>query len=171
MASQRDDDVTPHLEMSKKWKKAFEEIFFVFSPDKWKLGPTDTDMPKGWQQFKDSAKVKFLCKSCDNSWTSMAGRIIFWFKKIEESERKEETKTTTEAVKEDGEDSSGASVKDTKNPPVCTYMLLVHFIFHTSVFYTGFAVLVLVKRIVASALRVKLNCPSGKDMLICVLVI
>lgn len=122
MASQLDDDdVTPHLEMSKKWKKAFEEIFVVFSPDKWKLGPTDTDMPKGWQQFKDSAKVKFLCKSCDNSWTSMAGRIIFWFKKIEESERKEETKTTTEAVKEDGEDSSGASVKDTKNPPVCTY--------------------------------------------------
>lgn len=123
MASQLDDDdVTPHLEMSKKWKKAFEEIFVVFSRDKWKLGPTDTDMPKGWQQFKDSAKVKFLCKSCDNSWTSMAGRIIFWFKKIEESERKEETKTTTtEAVKEDGEDSSGASVKDTKNPLVCTY--------------------------------------------------
>ena len=170
MASQRDDDVTPHLEMSKEWEIAFKEIFIVFSPDKWKLAPTDIGMPGGWRQFKDSAKVKFLC-TCGNSWTSMAGRIIFWFKKIEESQERKEEAKTNEAVKEDGEDSSGASVKDTKNPPVCTYMLLVHFIFHTSVFYTGFAVLVLVKRIVASALRVKLNCPSGKDMLICVLVI
>lgn len=123
MASRRDDDdETPHLEMSKKWKEAFEEIFKVFSPDKWKLGPTDTDMPRGWRQFKDSAKVKFLC-ACGNSWTSMAGRIIFWFKKIEESERKEEAKTNEakggNGRKEEGEDSGSTSTKDTKNIPVC----------------------------------------------------
>lgn len=136
MASQLDDD-TPHLGMSKQWKKAFEEIFIVFSPDKWKLAPTDSDMPEGWREFKDSAKVKFLC-TCGNSWTSMAGRIIFWFKKIEESERKEEVKTIEEKrenedVKEDGEDSGSASIKDMRNLPVCTYILLEHLIFKTSV--------------------------------------
>ena len=134
MASRlNDDDDTPHLEMSKKWKKAFEEIFVVFSPDKWKLGPTDRDMPRGWRQFNDSAKVKFLC-ACGNSWTSMAGRIIFWFKKIEESEKKEEA-TTTEAKgkneKEEGEDSGSTSIKDTKNRSVCMYILLERLIFNT----------------------------------------
>ena len=137
MASRlNDDDDTPHLEMSKKWKKAFEEIFIVFSPDKWKLGPTDTDMPRGWRQFKDSAKVKFLCE-CGNSWTSMAGRIIFWFKKIEESERKEEAKVNKakgENGKEEGEDSGSTSTKDA----VCMYILLERLILTLSVYCTLF---------------------------------
>ena len=137
MASPLDhDDDAPHLEMSKQWKKAFEEIFVVFSPDKWKLAPTDTGMPKPeWREFKDSAKVKFLC-TCGNSWTSMAGRIIFWYKKIEESERKEEPKTKDAKggnVKEDGEDTGSASIEDTKNLSVCTYILLKHLICNTSV--------------------------------------
>lgn len=65
--------------------------------------------------------MKFFCKLCDNSWIFMVGRIIFWFKKIEESERKEEMKIIIEVVKEDGEDFSGVLVKDMKNFLVCMY--------------------------------------------------
>lgn len=65
--------------------------------------------------------MKFFCKLCDNSWIFMVGRIIFWFKKIEESERKEEMKIIIEVVKEDGEDFIGVLVKDMKNFLVCMY--------------------------------------------------
>lgn len=75
------DDETPHLNMAQHWHEMFDQIFVDFNPDKWKLEPTNVPMPQGWRTFKDSAKVKFVC-DCGNSWTSMNGRVIFWFNKI-----------------------------------------------------------------------------------------
>ena len=80
MGSLSNDD-TPHLNMIQYWHETFEQIFEDFSPDEWRLEPTNEPMPKGWRTFKDSAKVKFAC-DCDNCWTSMKGVVIFWFKKI-----------------------------------------------------------------------------------------
>ena len=75
------------------WHTTFDDIFKDFSPDEWTLEPTDRPMPKDWGQYKDSAKVKFICGDCDRSWTSMNGRVIFWYKKIDEKEEKKESKT------------------------------------------------------------------------------
>ncbi|KAJ7393235.1 Zinc-binding domain [Desmophyllum pertusum] len=113
MASGFDDD-TP---LSKHWHETFDEIFQAFSPDEWKLEPTDRNMPTEWRRFKDGAKVMFIC-DCGNSWTSMRGIVIFWFNKIGESERKEEVKTNAETEKnnegKDGEHCEGeASSKNT----------------------------------------------------------
>lgn len=83
MASGSDDDVTPDLRMSAYWHKTFEQIFQDFSQDEWRLEPTKDAKPQEWRRFKDAAKVKFDCE-CGNSWTSMRGVVIFWFKKIEE---------------------------------------------------------------------------------------
>ena len=80
MGSLSNDDA-PHLNMIQYWHETFEQIFEDFSPDEWRLEPTNEPMPKGWRTFKDSAKVKFAC-DCDNSWTSMKGVVIFWFNKI-----------------------------------------------------------------------------------------
>ncbi|GAB6033071.1 hypothetical protein CHUAL_012686 [Chamberlinius hualienensis] len=32
-----------------------------------------------WQTFLDSAKVRFCCQECGHGWTSMKGRVAFWF--------------------------------------------------------------------------------------------
>ena len=82
MGSRSDGDVTPHLNLREYWHETFEQIFQDFSPDEWSLEPTRDGMPQEWQRFKDSAKVKFLCQ-CGNSWTSMKGIVIFWFKKTD----------------------------------------------------------------------------------------
>ncbi|CAD5122785.1 unnamed protein product [Dimorphilus gyrociliatus] len=29
--------------------------------------------------FRDSAKVRFNCQRCGHGWTSMKGRVVFWF--------------------------------------------------------------------------------------------
>ncbi|XP_078373161.1 receptor-transporting protein 3-like [Oculina patagonica] len=119
MAS-RFDDVTPHLNLKEHWHTTFDEMFQAFSPDEWTLEPTKTNMPKKWRQFKDGAKVKFGCE-CGNSWTSMAGRVIFWFKKIDESERRKEVQANGKKGKNEGKDgedrndSGNASTKETRN--------------------------------------------------------
>ena len=119
MATQ-DDDVTPHLNMREFWHATFDEVFQAFSPDEWTLEPTDSDMPGAWKRFKDGAKVKFRCE-CGNSWTSMAGRIIFWYKKIDEKDNKKELKTKGEKGKnnegnngEQSEESGTAANKRNK---------------------------------------------------------
>lgn len=133
MASGFDDD-TP---LSKHWHETFDEIFQAFSPDEWKLEPTDRNMPTEWRRFKDGAKVMFIC-DCGNSWTSMRGIVIFWFNKIGESERKEEVKTNAETEKnnegKDGEHCEDeASSKNTIHQ--CTYdeLFIQHLIFNSSV--------------------------------------
>ncbi len=123
MASRFDDD-TPHLNLSKHWHRKFDEIFQAFSPDEWTLEPTDNSMPEGWRRFKDGAKVKFRCNECGRGWTSMAGTIIFWFKKIGESEGRKEVKANGEKGKnnegkdEDRKDSGNALTKETRK--LCT---------------------------------------------------
>ena len=88
MASGSDDDVNPHLGLKAHWHETFEQIFQDFSQDEWRLEPTKNAKPQEWGKFTDAAKVKFVCKQCDNSWTSMRGVVIFWFKKIGEGERR-----------------------------------------------------------------------------------
>lgn len=87
MASRSDDDVNPHLGLKAHWHKTFEQIFQDFSQDEWRLEPTNDAMPQEWRRFKDAAKVKFVCE-CGNSWTSMRGVVIFWYKKIGKGERR-----------------------------------------------------------------------------------
>ncbi|XP_058947698.2 receptor-transporting protein 3-like [Pocillopora verrucosa] len=99
MAS-RGDGVTPQLKLSEFWHATFDRIFQVFRPDEWTLEPTDRGMLRDWRQFKDSAKVKFLC-DCGNSWTSMMGRIIFWYKRSDEKNNKKELKTEEEKCTSD----------------------------------------------------------------------
>lgn len=82
-----DNDDTPHLELKSYWHQSFKRIFQDFSPDEWTLEPTETPL-EGSTKFPDSAKVKFDCE-CGNSWTSMNGQVIFWFKKIGTESRRE----------------------------------------------------------------------------------
>ena len=119
MGSRTEDDVTPHLNMAEYWREAFEQTFQDFSPDKWKLGPTKDAMSQEWRRFKDRAKVKFLCEECGHRWTSMGGTIIFWFRKIDEKEKRE-------VVKREQDDSEGskAATKSSKTENVCMYRLL-----------------------------------------------
>ena len=121
------DDIAPHLNLREHWHREFDEIFQDFLPDEWSLEPTNDNMPEaeGWQSFKDGAKVKFRCE-CGNSWTSMAGIIIFWFKKIEDSERKKEVKKNGDNGEskegKNGEarkDSGNASANGTRNHCTC----------------------------------------------------
>lgn len=117
------NDAAPDLKpMSKQWHETFNQIFKGFSPDKWTLEPTGAPMPQGWRSFKDSAKVKFLCKSCGNSWTSMRGVVIFWFNKISDKPEGKEEKD-----QDDSKDSeTGAS--RCENGKVCMYLQLIYFL-------------------------------------------
>ncbi|XP_067946445.1 uncharacterized protein [Watersipora subatra] len=62
------------------WHGEFNRLFQSFLPTRWQLKPTFA-LPKGnkWTMFKDSAKVRFLCQECLHGWTSMKGRVVFWF--------------------------------------------------------------------------------------------
>ena len=111
MGSLSNDD-TPHLNMIQYWHETFEQIFEDFSPDEWRLEPTNKPMPKGWRTFKDSAKVKFAC-DCDNSWTSMKGVVIFWFNKIGDKPEVKQEKDQGDS----GDSEAGASRRE--NGSVC----------------------------------------------------
>ncbi|XP_068700219.1 receptor-transporting protein 4-like [Montipora foliosa] len=88
MAPQSDDDVPSHP-LKAHWHDTFERVFQIFLPDEWRLEPTNDGMSREWKQFRDSAKVKFICKGCRNSWTSMRGVVMFWFKKIDRTDRRD----------------------------------------------------------------------------------
>ncbi|XP_075266286.1 uncharacterized protein LOC142358673 isoform X2 [Convolutriloba macropyga] len=63
------------------WKLEFLKYFQRFLGDTWflcKCSEKDP-VPERWRRFRDSAKVRFCCESCSNGWTSMKGRIVFWF--------------------------------------------------------------------------------------------
>ena len=104
MAS-RGDNATPQLKLSQFWHTTFDDIFQVFNPDEWTLEPTDKEMPGDWRKFRDRAKVKFLC-DCNNSWTSMMGRIIFWYKKSDEKDNKKELKTEEKGQKDEPKETN-----------------------------------------------------------------
>jgi hypothetical protein len=63
------------------WHGEYERLFAQYYPHRWHLMPT-LKAPENlsqWRTFKDSAKVRFQCSSCGHGWTSMKGRVTFWY--------------------------------------------------------------------------------------------
>ncbi|XP_070207863.1 receptor-transporting protein 3-like isoform X1 [Littorina saxatilis] len=71
--------VSPSASMELVWHGEFERLFSQYFPHSWFLLPTFYAPSERWQIFKDSAKVRFSCGECGHGWTSMKGRVIFWF--------------------------------------------------------------------------------------------
>ncbi|KAL8582676.1 hypothetical protein ACOMHN_050419 [Nucella lapillus] len=61
------------------WHGEYDRLFRQYYPHTWYLVPTFYPPTDRWQIFKDSAKVRFSCAECGHGWTSMKGRVIFWF--------------------------------------------------------------------------------------------
>lgn len=61
------------------WHGEFDRLFSQYFPHMWCLVPTFYPPGDSWRTFKDSAKVRFSCQDCGHGWTSMKGRVIFWF--------------------------------------------------------------------------------------------
>ncbi|XP_052759858.1 receptor-transporting protein 3-like isoform X2 [Mya arenaria] len=61
------------------WHGEFDRLFSQYFPHMWCLVPTFYPPGDQWRTFKDSAKVRFSCQDCGHGWTSMKGRVIFWF--------------------------------------------------------------------------------------------
>ncbi|XP_063888419.1 uncharacterized protein LOC135115504 isoform X1 [Scylla paramamosain] len=62
-------------------------ILFKHLPDQWVLSPLHPrrKMSTKWFSFRDVAKVRFYCKTCNDGWTSMYGVVVFhyrWNKKM-----------------------------------------------------------------------------------------
>lgn len=87
--------------MERVWMSEFRRIFSSFQHELWTIQPVERK-PTGVRlnMFVDSAKVRFSCDAslpflpkscrftnvyyfclqrCGHSWTSMKGRIVFWF--------------------------------------------------------------------------------------------
>lgn len=64
------------------WHGVFENLFSQFQQSwqhNWNLMPLGDVQVNNFQIFRDSAKVRFLCQTCGKAWTSMKGRVVFWF--------------------------------------------------------------------------------------------
>lgn len=62
------------------WHGEFSRHFSQFFPPyHWYLSITETKPPGKWKCHGDSAKVRFCCQDCGNGWTSMKGRVTFWY--------------------------------------------------------------------------------------------
>ncbi|CAM1323703.1 RTP4 (predicted) [Pycnogonum litorale] len=65
--------------MEQVWHGEFVKLFSQYFPNIWYLSPI-TQRPNGqWNYFMDSAKVRFCCDDCGHGWTSMKGRVVFWY--------------------------------------------------------------------------------------------
>ncbi|XP_055946838.1 uncharacterized protein LOC129980524 [Argiope bruennichi] len=61
------------------WQREFGILFSQYAPYVWMLIPV-SEKPEGvWNECVDSAKVRFCCDGCGHGWTSMKGRVAFWF--------------------------------------------------------------------------------------------
>ncbi|UXI19698.1 bombystatin [Sarcoptes scabiei] len=82
--------------MERVWMSEFRRIFSNFRIELWSIQPVDK-MPDSksnirFHTFVDSAKVRFRCenyrlnstsfKRCLHSWTTMRGKVVFWFNLI-----------------------------------------------------------------------------------------
>ncbi|XP_019643023.1 PREDICTED: receptor-transporting protein 4-like isoform X2 [Branchiostoma belcheri] len=65
--------------MEAVWHGEFSKLFSQFYPHLWYLIPSPAAPSPRWYRFRDSAKVRFSCQQCGNGWTSMKGRVIFWY--------------------------------------------------------------------------------------------
>ncbi|RWS30722.1 receptor-transporting protein 3-like protein [Leptotrombidium deliense] len=66
--------------MEQIWNEQFNKLFHIF-PHNWRLLQTE-QRPFGGNilyNYNDSAKVRFCCDSCGHGWTSMKGRVAFFF--------------------------------------------------------------------------------------------
>jgi len=62
------------------WHGEFSRFFGQFYPPHlWYLSITSQKPSQNWKFHRDSAKVRFCCQECGNGWTSMKGRVTFWF--------------------------------------------------------------------------------------------
>lgn len=73
------------ISMTEIWEREFRFIFASFLPHHWFLLKTFQSPSPRWRKFKDSAKVRFCCQMCGHAWTSMKGRVMFWFHQSLES--------------------------------------------------------------------------------------
>lgn len=71
--------LSPAQSMELVWHGEFDRLFSQYFPHMWCLVPTFYPPGDSWRTFKDSAKVRFSCQDCGHGWTSMKGRVIFWF--------------------------------------------------------------------------------------------
>lgn len=65
--------------MEQIWQAEFNALFLQYYPHVWHLSTTELPPIGQWNTFVDSAKVRFSCETCGHGWTSMKGRIAFWF--------------------------------------------------------------------------------------------
>ncbi|KAH7639215.1 zinc-binding domain containing protein [Dermatophagoides farinae] len=69
--------------MERVWMSEFRRVFSQFFTELWSIQPVDkkptTHSNIRLHMFVDSAKVRFCCERCSHSWTSMKGRVVFWF--------------------------------------------------------------------------------------------
>ncbi|XP_071946079.1 receptor-transporting protein 3-like isoform X2 [Antedon mediterranea] len=72
-------DYLPFDRMDEIWHGEFAKVFSPFLPHIWYLVPTPGSPSPRWKRFKDSAKVRFCCQTCGHGWTSMKGRVVFWY--------------------------------------------------------------------------------------------
>ncbi|XP_057365761.1 uncharacterized protein LOC130686644 isoform X1 [Daphnia carinata] len=71
------------------WKNAFMWLFIELFENNhlWTLKPVEKppdDDGKGtpWETVIHSAKVRFNCEQANHGWTSMQGRVVFWFRML-----------------------------------------------------------------------------------------
>ncbi|GIY78494.1 zf-3CxxC domain-containing protein [Caerostris extrusa] len=67
--------------MGDMWKREFHARFRNFAPHQWVILPVYEKPNHGieWRNFTEAAKVRFNCKVCNHSWTSMQGKVAFWY--------------------------------------------------------------------------------------------
>jgi len=67
--------------MEALWHSHFDHLFSNFWPCAWQLIPKPlVGCPvSNWNVHSDAAKVRFLCQTCGHGWTSMKGRVVFWY--------------------------------------------------------------------------------------------
>lgn len=71
---------TWHMEFY-QWFSQYREIWHLYCL-------RDSEMvPSGWYPFVDSAKVRFCCETCGHGWTSMKGKVAFWYTFCNEIEK------------------------------------------------------------------------------------
>ncbi|XP_013782497.2 receptor-transporting protein 3-like [Limulus polyphemus] len=65
--------------MEQVWLAEFHQLFNQYLPHRWYLTALEHKPAGVWNIFVDSAKVRFCCEECGHGWTSMKGRVGFWF--------------------------------------------------------------------------------------------